>query len=191
MYALECKCVDCMNFAGSQKLIDKRRKIKDQRGAELAMKVAQDAWKAPQNSARSRRHMVRSCRSILLLPGLLKNYYRGYSWLCFVLLVYFVFAVQGSLMSTAGLLDHIFLFLTVILFIVAMMTSRRSVLSEAQPKGHCDSVPPRTKATISNVTSGTCMPRSCAKTGPRDQKAPSAVPTSKHPKAPAGDILNR
>jgi len=41
-----------MNFAGSQKLIDKRRKIKDQRGAELAMKVAEQAWKGTQNSAR-------------------------------------------------------------------------------------------------------------------------------------------
>ena len=48
----KCKCVDCMNFAGSQKLIDKRRKIKDQRGAELAMKVAEQAWKGPQHSAR-------------------------------------------------------------------------------------------------------------------------------------------
>eukprot|EP00980_Cylindrotheca_fusiformis_P027930 scaffold22569_cov116-Cylindrotheca_fusiformis.AAC.1 len=41
----KCKCVDCLNYAGSQALIDKRRKIKDQRGAEFAMRVADEAWK--------------------------------------------------------------------------------------------------------------------------------------------------
>jgi hypothetical protein len=40
-----CKCVDCLNYAGSQALIDKRRKIKDQRGADFAMRVADEAWK--------------------------------------------------------------------------------------------------------------------------------------------------
>lgn len=42
----KCKCVDCLNFAGSQALIDKRRKIKDQRGADFAMRVADEAWKS-------------------------------------------------------------------------------------------------------------------------------------------------
>jgi hypothetical protein len=37
--------VDCLNYAGSQALIDKRRKIKDQRGADFAMRVADEAWK--------------------------------------------------------------------------------------------------------------------------------------------------
>jgi len=41
----KCKCVECLNFAGSQALIDKRRKIKDQRGADFAMRVADEAWK--------------------------------------------------------------------------------------------------------------------------------------------------
>ena len=41
----KCKCVDCLNYAGSQALIDKRRKIKDQRGADFAMRVADEAWK--------------------------------------------------------------------------------------------------------------------------------------------------
>lgn len=52
MCGAKCKCVDCSNYAGSQKLIDKRRKIKDQRGAELAMRVAEQAWKGNQHSAR-------------------------------------------------------------------------------------------------------------------------------------------
>lgn len=37
--------MDCLNYAGSQALIDKRRKIKDQRGADFAMRVADEAWK--------------------------------------------------------------------------------------------------------------------------------------------------
>eukprot|EP00586_Coscinodiscus_wailesii_P015724 CAMPEP_0172501610 /NCGR_PEP_ID=MMETSP1066-20121228/151464_1 /TAXON_ID=671091 /ORGANISM="Coscinodiscus wailesii, Strain CCMP2513" /LENGTH=150 /DNA_ID=CAMNT_0013276501 /DNA_START=355 /DNA_END=807 /DNA_ORIENTATION=- len=41
----KCKCLDCLNFIGSQALIDRRRKIKDHRGAELAMRSADEAWK--------------------------------------------------------------------------------------------------------------------------------------------------
>jgi hypothetical protein len=37
--------VDCLNYGGSQALIDKRRKIKDQRGADFAMRVADEVWK--------------------------------------------------------------------------------------------------------------------------------------------------
>jgi hypothetical protein len=36
-----------MNKAGSQKLIDKRRKMKDTRGAAYAMRVAEESWKGP------------------------------------------------------------------------------------------------------------------------------------------------
>jgi hypothetical protein len=36
-----------MNHAGSQKLIDKRRKMKDTKGTEFAMRVAQESWKGP------------------------------------------------------------------------------------------------------------------------------------------------
>jgi hypothetical protein len=41
----KCKCNSCMNKAGSQKLIDKRRKMKDTRGAAFAMRVAEESWK--------------------------------------------------------------------------------------------------------------------------------------------------
>ena len=41
-----CKCIGCENRAGSQKLIDKRRKMKDIKGAEFAMRVAEETWKA-------------------------------------------------------------------------------------------------------------------------------------------------
>jgi hypothetical protein len=75
MCGSKCKCVDCANFAGSQKLIDKRRKIKDQRGAELAMKVAEQAWKGPHNSsrklpvARPAVHGMRPMPSPVATPG--------------------------------------------------------------------------------------------------------------------------
>ena len=41
----KCKCLDCQNFVGSQALIDRRRKIKDHRGADLAMRTADEFWK--------------------------------------------------------------------------------------------------------------------------------------------------
>jgi len=41
----KCKCVNCKNFIGSQALIDRRRKIKDYQGAEIAMQSSEKAWK--------------------------------------------------------------------------------------------------------------------------------------------------
>lgn len=41
----KCKCLDCQNFVGSQALIDRRRKIKDHKGAEIAMRTADEHWK--------------------------------------------------------------------------------------------------------------------------------------------------
>jgi hypothetical protein len=40
-----CKCADCMNHAESQKLIDVRRRMKDHKGAEYAMKINHETWK--------------------------------------------------------------------------------------------------------------------------------------------------
>lgn len=45
MCSTKCKCLDCLNFVGSQALIDRRRKIKDHRGADLAMRTADEFWK--------------------------------------------------------------------------------------------------------------------------------------------------
>ena len=73
----KCKCKDCMNFAGSQKLIDKRRKIKDQRGAELAMKASDQNWKGQQQQQSARKlpiarpavHGMRPMPSPVATPG--------------------------------------------------------------------------------------------------------------------------
>lgn len=50
----KCKCVDCLNYVGSQALIDKRRKIKDHRGADFAMRIADEAWKGKSGAPAAR-----------------------------------------------------------------------------------------------------------------------------------------
>jgi len=58
------------------------------------------------------------------IPSLISQYYRVYSWLCFVMLLYFVLAVMASLSSIATVLDYIYLALTVYIFNCSMMCSR-------------------------------------------------------------------
>lgn len=43
----KCKCTGCSNRAGSQQLIDKRRKMKDFKGAQYAMEMAHQVWRKP------------------------------------------------------------------------------------------------------------------------------------------------
>lgn len=61
---------------------------------------------------------------IAFIPGLTSQYYRAFSWLCFLMLLYFIFAVMESLASTATISDHVFLILIVTTFITSMMCSR-------------------------------------------------------------------
>jgi uncharacterized membrane protein len=61
---------------------------------------------------------------LLFWPGMRKKKHRTYSWLCFVLLLYFIKAVEGSLSSAASWIDFSVVTLTVVLFISAMLTSR-------------------------------------------------------------------
>ncbi len=44
-----CKCEGCKNFVGSQALIDRRRKMKDTKGATIAMRESEEAWKGKEN----------------------------------------------------------------------------------------------------------------------------------------------
>ncbi|MFT5083157.1 MAG: putative membrane protein [Lentisphaeria bacterium] len=67
---------------------------------------------------------LQSVPLLALLPGMLSKSYRSFSWLCFVLLIYFIFAVERALTSVATLTDIIFLALVITLFITSMMTSR-------------------------------------------------------------------
>jgi len=61
--------------------------------------------------------LFQSLPLLALLPGLLRKYYRSFSWLCFLLLFYFIKAIEGVFMSTATGLDYVFLTLTVLLFV--------------------------------------------------------------------------
>jgi len=62
----------------------------------------------------------------LLLPlwGMLKDTYRSYNWLCFVVLAYFLFIVPNVMSGQANWSDWLQLLLTCSLFISAMLVSR-------------------------------------------------------------------
>lgn len=68
--------------------------------------------------------IVQTLPLVALLPGMLKNRYRSFSWLCFILLFYFIFAVERVFSSLRGLQDFIFVTIVVALFIASMMASR-------------------------------------------------------------------
>lgn len=59
---------------------------------------------------------------LVFIPWLLKQQRRMYTWLCFVLLVYFVWAVEGQFMSNATLTDSLFLLLTVTATVMSMLS---------------------------------------------------------------------
>lgn len=68
--------------------------------------------------------LIQAVPLLVFVPGLLKNHYRTYSWVCFIILFYFIQAVSGAFTSTANITDLIFVGLTVYLFVAAMMASR-------------------------------------------------------------------
>lgn len=61
---------------------------------------------------------------LLVLPGLLKVYFRAHSWLCFVILVYFMAYVVEVGSPLAEVTDWIGLTLSIIIFCGAMTASR-------------------------------------------------------------------
>ncbi len=69
-------------------------------------------------------YLLQSLPLLALAPGLLQKYYRSYSWLCFLMLIYFVKAIDGAFMSSAQWSDFTFLALTITTFIAAMLASR-------------------------------------------------------------------
>lgn len=61
---------------------------------------------------------------LLLLPGLWQKYHRSYSWLCFLMLIYFIKAVDGAFAPQSDWGDYMFVILSVSTFISAMLTAR-------------------------------------------------------------------
>lgn len=62
---------------------------------------------------------------LIFLPGLLRDNPRVYIGLCFVLLLYFIKAVEGLFSPARDWLDYMLLVFTVTLFIVSMLASRQ------------------------------------------------------------------
>jgi uncharacterized membrane protein len=60
---------------------------------------------------------------LIFVPGFMKKYYRSYSWLCFVILAYFIWIIPLALYRKDWS-DFVVVALTAIIFITAMMSSR-------------------------------------------------------------------
>ena len=68
--------------------------------------------------------LLQSLPLLILLPGLVRGYYRSYSWLCFMLLLYFIWAVEGVFRSDADLTRWLYLILICLLYVAAILTGR-------------------------------------------------------------------
>jgi len=60
---------------------------------------------------------------VIFIPGLIKNTHRTYSWLCFIILMYFLIYVPLA-MTRSHLSDWFVVGILSVFFIAAMMTSR-------------------------------------------------------------------
>ncbi len=73
---------------------------------------------------------------LLVLPGLLLRWRRSFQWLCFILLLYFLFCVQAMFAGpkgqpTASWIEWWALLAIVIAFISAMLTARAMAQAQA------------------------------------------------------------
>ena len=79
--------------------------------------------------------LIRILPLAVFIPGILKQHYRNYSWLCFVILWYFTAEVVHCMSPGASVQDFFAVSLTVIIFCSAMMASRwrqHQLLAERQ-----------------------------------------------------------
>ncbi|MFT7387004.1 MAG: putative membrane protein [Candidatus Endobugula sp.] len=87
--------------------------------------VALMAYTFAINEAHSWKLLVFQCLPLaLVLPGLIKMHFRAHSWLCFVILVYFMAYVVEVGSPIGEITDWIGLALSVVIFSGAMMSSR-------------------------------------------------------------------
>ncbi|WP_444904285.1 DUF2069 domain-containing protein [Microbulbifer sp. CnH-101-E] len=68
--------------------------------------------------------LIQTVPLLLVLPGLIKQRYRSYLWLCFILLLYITTSIVDVMMPTRGWEDGVMMVLSLILFFSAMMSSR-------------------------------------------------------------------
>lgn len=60
----------------------------------------------------------------VVLPGLVLNWYRNYSWLSLMILLYFIIAVTRAMAPDGNWADNVFVALTVIIFWASAFCSR-------------------------------------------------------------------
>ncbi len=83
------------------------------------------AWNFITNDAAKLSHIIIQVVPLaIFIPGMITRYYRTYSWMCFVLLFYFTWAVPEAFSAQPTLLDMGVLIFSSILFVSAMMASR-------------------------------------------------------------------
>lgn len=70
------------------------------------------------------RWLIQCAPLLIFLPGLLHRSHRAYSYLCFVVLLYFIAAVTGVMGPAGDWSDAVLLVLSVVLFVAATLTSR-------------------------------------------------------------------
>ena len=68
--------------------------------------------------------LVQSIPLLIFIPGLMQQRFRTYSWICFVILVYFTWSVVNTMSPLVRWQDVVVVVLTVVIFISAMMISR-------------------------------------------------------------------
>lgn len=68
--------------------------------------------------------LLQSVPLLMFVPGMLANHHRTYSWLCFVVLFYFIVGVTNVMSPLADGFGWVLLIASSLLFMAAMMTSR-------------------------------------------------------------------
>ncbi len=81
----------------------------------LALITPEQSWKL---------WLVQVLPLVIFVPGLWRGYHRTYSWICFVVLIYFTWSVTNLISPLAYWRDGVVVVLSVTLFISAMMASR-------------------------------------------------------------------
>lgn len=81
----------------------------------LALITPEQSWKL---------WLVQTLPLLIFIPGLWRGYHRIYSWLCFVVLLYFTWSITNLISPLAYWRDGVVVALSVTLFISAMLAAR-------------------------------------------------------------------
>jgi uncharacterized membrane protein len=68
--------------------------------------------------------LVQTLPLLIFIPGLMQQRFRTYSWICFVILLYFTWSVVNVMSPFINWTDVVVVTLSVVIFITAMMASR-------------------------------------------------------------------